>query len=169
MRQCLPEPFCALTGDTAAVFANTLFACLSMLSAATFSILSMVWFTFRSSALRYSMALRMSMNPSMLGLPGRVNISFVNSVLEAKVLAWHVDFLSKFRLSRADLPLYAFYMTLFQDFLTDKQGQDLIEYTLLMAFVALASAAISIQAGSSISGIWGATSTQLSNANSSAS
>jgi Flp pilus assembly pilin Flp len=60
-------------------------------------------------------------------------------------------------------------MTLFQDFLTDEQGQDLIEYTLLMAFVALASAAIFIQAGSSISGIWGAASTQLSNANSSTS
>jgi Flp pilus assembly pilin Flp len=105
----------------------------------------------------------------MPGLPGRVNISFVNSVLEAIVLAWHVDLLSKFRLSRADLKLYVFYMTLFQHFLTDEQGQDLIEYTLLMAFVALASAAIFIQAGSSISGIWGAASTQLSNANTSTS
>ena len=51
----------------------------------------------------------------------------------------------------------------------DDQGQDLIEYTLLMAFVALASAAIFVSAGSSISGIWGSASTQLSNAATSAS
>jgi Flp pilus assembly pilin Flp len=37
---------------------------------------------------------------------------------------------------------------------TDERGQDLIEYTLLVAFVALASAAVFIGAGSSISGIW---------------
>ena len=39
------------------------------------------------------------------------------------------------------------------NFLNDEQGQDLIEYTLLLAFVALASAAIFIGAGNSISGI----------------
>ena len=38
-------------------------------------------------------------------------------------------------------------MKLFQRFLKDEQGQDLIEYTLLMAFVALASAAIFVSAG----------------------
>jgi hypothetical protein len=38
-----------------------------------------------------------------------------------------------------------------------------------MAFVALASAAIFVQAGASITGIWGAASTQLSNANTSTS
>ena len=47
----------------------------------------------------------------------------------------------------------------------DEQGQDLIEYTLLMAFVALASAALFLGTGSSIKGIWGVTSTQLANAN----
>jgi Flp pilus assembly pilin Flp len=51
----------------------------------------------------------------------------------------------------------------------DDQGQDLIEYTLLIAFVALASAALFIGAGSSVSGIWGATNTQLTAANTSAS
>jgi len=51
-------------------------------------------------------------------------------------------------------------------FVNDEAGQDLIEYTLLLAFVALASAAIFIGAGGSISGIWGTTNTQLSNANS---
>jgi Flp pilus assembly pilin Flp len=49
-------------------------------------------------------------------------------------------------------------------FVKDEQGQDLIEYTLLMAFVALASAAIFVNAGNSIKGIWGSASTQLSNA-----
>jgi Flp pilus assembly pilin Flp len=53
----------------------------------------------------------------------------------------------------------------FGAFVRDEQGQDLIEYTLLLAFVALASAAVFIGAGGSISGIWGTTNTQLSNAN----
>ena len=60
-------------------------------------------------------------------------------------------------------------MKLFKNFMMDEQGQDLIEYTLLMAFVALASAAIFISAGNSISGIWSAANTQLANANLSAS
>jgi len=50
------------------------------------------------------------------------------------------------------------------NFLKDEQGQDLIEYTLLMAFIALASAAIFTNAGKSVSGIWGSASTQLANA-----
>jgi len=45
---------------------------------------------------------------------------------------------------------------------TDDQGQDLIEYTLLMAFVALGSAALFISAGTSVSSIWSATNSQLS-------
>jgi Flp pilus assembly pilin Flp len=55
------------------------------------------------------------------------------------------------------------------NFIQDEQGQDLIEYTLLMAFVALASAALFIGAGGSISGIWTTTNTQLTTANTSAS
>jgi Flp pilus assembly pilin Flp len=54
-------------------------------------------------------------------------------------------------------------------FAKDEQGQDLIEYTLLMAFVALASAAIFTGAGTSISGIWGKASTSLATANAAAS
>ena len=49
-------------------------------------------------------------------------------------------------------------------FAKDEQGQDLIEYTLLLAFVALASAAVFIGAGNSISGIWGTANTSLANA-----
>ena len=56
---------------------------------------------------------------------------------------------------------------LFANLFKDEQGQDLIEYTLLMAFVALASAALFIGAGSSIKGIWTATNSQLTAANTS--
>ena len=54
-------------------------------------------------------------------------------------------------------------------FLSEEQGQDLIEYTLLMAFVALASAALFIGAGGSINAIWVTANTQLGNAATSAS
>jgi Flp pilus assembly pilin Flp len=55
------------------------------------------------------------------------------------------------------------------NFFVEEQGQDLIEYTLLMAFVALASAALFIGAGGSINKIWTTANTQLANAASSAS
>jgi Flp pilus assembly pilin Flp len=60
-------------------------------------------------------------------------------------------------------------MTFLKDFLRDESGQDLIEYTLLLAFVALASAALFIGAGGSVQGIWTITNSQLVAANSSAS
>jgi Flp pilus assembly pilin Flp len=60
-------------------------------------------------------------------------------------------------------------MTFLKKFVQDEQGQDLIEYTLLMAFVALASAALFLGAGNSIKGIWTSTNTQLTTANTSAS
>jgi Flp pilus assembly pilin Flp len=55
-------------------------------------------------------------------------------------------------------------MTMVQTFLRDEQGQDLIEYTLLLAFVALASAALFIGAGTSINAIWVAASSRLDGA-----
>jgi len=54
-------------------------------------------------------------------------------------------------------------------FLNDEQGQDLIEYTLLMAFVAIASAALFLGAGGSIKGIWSVSNNQLTQANAKAS
>jgi len=60
-------------------------------------------------------------------------------------------------------------MSLLHTFLQDENGQDLIEYTLLLAFVCLASAALFISAGGSVAGIWTSTNTQLSAANTSAS
>ncbi len=50
-------------------------------------------------------------------------------------------------------------------FIREEEGQDLIEYTLLLAFVALASAAIFVGAGNSITGIWSSANNALSNAN----
>jgi len=60
-------------------------------------------------------------------------------------------------------------MTFLRNFWNDEQGQDLIEYTLLMAFVALASAALFLGAGGSIKGIWSTTNNQLAQANGQAS
>jgi Flp pilus assembly pilin Flp len=58
--------------------------------------------------------------------------------------------------------------TTWSRFLSDEQGQDLIEYTLLLAFVCLASAALFIGAGGSVSGIWNAANSDLTSANTSA-
>ena len=60
-------------------------------------------------------------------------------------------------------------MTFLRNIWNDEQGQDLIEYTLLMAFVALASAALFLGAGGSIKGIWNVSNSQLAAANASAS
>ena len=50
-------------------------------------------------------------------------------------------------------------------FWMDEKGQDLIEYTLLLAFVALASGALFLGAGGSINGIWTSSNNQLAQAN----
>jgi Flp pilus assembly pilin Flp len=49
-------------------------------------------------------------------------------------------------------------------FLREEEGQDLIEYTLLLGFVALASAALFIGAGKSASTIWTIANAEMSNA-----
>ncbi len=56
-------------------------------------------------------------------------------------------------------------MTFLRNLWNEEQGQDLIEYTLLMAFVALASAALFIGAGGSVKAIWTKVNTQLAAAN----
>ena len=57
-------------------------------------------------------------------------------------------------------------MTLLWNFWKGEDGQDLIEYTLLMAFVALSALALFLGAGKSIKGVWTNSSTQLGAANS---
>jgi Flp pilus assembly pilin Flp len=52
--------------------------------------------------------------------------------------------------------------TLWTRFWSDERGQDLIEYTLMLAFVALASAALFAGAGHSINAIWSKADSQLS-------
>jgi len=53
-------------------------------------------------------------------------------------------------------------------FFWDERGQDLIEYSLLLAFVVLASAALLIVNAQSVIGIWTASNTLISTANSAA-
>jgi Flp pilus assembly pilin Flp len=60
-------------------------------------------------------------------------------------------------------------MQLWKRFWNEEDGQDLVEYTLLLAFVALASAALFIGAGTSINAIWSTANQQLNNAASAAS
>jgi len=57
-------------------------------------------------------------------------------------------------------------MNLLRKLIRDENGQDLVEYSLLLAFVALASAALFIGAGLSIAGIWSLANSRLVNANS---
>jgi Flp pilus assembly pilin Flp len=54
-------------------------------------------------------------------------------------------------------------------FLKDEQAQDLIEYTLLLSFVCLATAALFVSSGGSLSGIWISANSQLAAGNTSAS
>ena len=56
-----------------------------------------------------------------------------------------------------------------RQFWKDEQAQDLIEYTLLVAFVCLATAALFVSSGGSLSGIWITANSQLGAANTSAS
>jgi Flp pilus assembly pilin Flp len=54
-------------------------------------------------------------------------------------------------------------------FVREEEGQDLIEYTLLLAFVCLASAALFINAGTTMANIWGIADAMLGNAQKAAS
>ena len=56
-----------------------------------------------------------------------------------------------------------------RSFWKNEQGQDLIEYTLLLAFVALVAAGLFIQAGTTTNGIWSIANVKLSSASSAAS
>jgi Flp pilus assembly pilin Flp len=48
--------------------------------------------------------------------------------------------------------------------LGDERGQDLVEYSLILAFVALAAAGIMTTMGTSVDQIWNAADTELSSA-----
>jgi Flp pilus assembly pilin Flp len=56
-------------------------------------------------------------------------------------------------------------MQILRSFLREEDGQDLVEYTLLISFVALASAGLFIVGGGSIAGIWTSANTRLAAAN----
>jgi Flp pilus assembly pilin Flp len=50
---------------------------------------------------------------------------------------------------------------LLRRFIADTQGQDLIEYTVLLAFVVLGTAALYLGAGGGVSGAWSSSDSQL--------
>ena len=54
-------------------------------------------------------------------------------------------------------------------FCKNEQGQDLVEYTLLIAFVCMAAAALFVGGGNSVAGIWSSGNSRLVVANTSAS
>jgi len=54
------------------------------------------------------------------------------------------------------------------EFCNDEGGQDLVEYSLLLAFLALATIGLLTNARTSLNGLWGTIATQLNSANTSA-
>ena len=50
-----------------------------------------------------------------------------------------------------------------------RKGQDLIEYSLILAFICLSGAALYLGMGNSMKGIWGTMNTRLASANQSSS
>ena len=60
-------------------------------------------------------------------------------------------------------------INMLKNFMVEEQGQDLIEYTLLLAFVCLASAAIFITLGADAAKVWSKASVQMASAASAAS
>lgn len=60
-------------------------------------------------------------------------------------------------------------MNTLRNFFREEEGQDLVEYTLLLAFVALAAAAILMSARDSIHNIWNTAGDRLQEADDAAS
>jgi Flp pilus assembly pilin Flp len=56
-------------------------------------------------------------------------------------------------------------VVLLKRFFQADEGQDLVEYTLLLAFVVLATAALFIGSGGAIEGIWNTTNARLQKGN----
>ena len=54
--------------------------------------------------------------------------------------------------------------TMLQAFFKEEDGQDMVEYALLLAFVALAAVAVLTNVKTSINSIWGSVNTNLANA-----
>jgi Flp pilus assembly pilin Flp len=55
------------------------------------------------------------------------------------------------------------------NFLKEEEGQDLIEYSMLLAFVVIGSAALYLGAGRNVKGVWTTANSQLITANTNAS
>jgi Flp pilus assembly pilin Flp len=53
-------------------------------------------------------------------------------------------------------------LTLLQNFWKEEHGQDMVEYVIILAFVAVAAAAIIVTSSASVSTIWSVTNSELS-------
>ncbi|MGE5646225.1 MAG: Flp family type IVb pilin [Acidobacteriota bacterium] len=53
---------------------------------------------------------------------------------------------------------------MWKTFLEDQSGQDLVEYTLLLAFICLSGAAFYIGVGENVNSIWSTVNSRLANA-----
>ena len=53
-------------------------------------------------------------------------------------------------------------LTLLKNFWKEEQGQDMVEYVIILAFVAVAAAAIIVTSSQSVSTIWSVTNSELS-------
>ena len=59
-------------------------------------------------------------------------------------------------------------LSLVKSFLVEEEGQDMVEYSLLLAFIAIAAIALLIGVQGSIKSLWTTVNTSLSSANSTA-
>lgn len=57
---------------------------------------------------------------------------------------------------------------IWRQFWRDQQGQDLVEYTLLLAFVTLVAAGVFVSVGQNVSGIWSKANSHMVDANTAA-
>ena len=60
-------------------------------------------------------------------------------------------------------------MNYFQHFWRDERGQDLIEYSLLISFIAISVVGLFMGAGQDVKGVWATSNNQLTKANTTAS
>jgi Flp pilus assembly pilin Flp len=69
---------------------------------------------------------------------------------------------------RAEMPIVQQGAKTLMRFLAGEEGQDLIEYSLLLAFLALGTIALLTSARTSLNGLWGTVSRSLNTANAAA-
>jgi Flp pilus assembly pilin Flp len=106
------------------------------------------------------------------GYPGRVSLGVLNGRKihpDDHSIAFSILHLKIFQGIMGGVTRQKAKMKHIRNLWNDDNGQDLIEYTLLMSFVALAAAALFLGAGGNVKGVWATTNNQLAQANAKAS